>query len=387
MRALRSRYALGLVGALVALAFIGAALGAYQHRFTRAVMVTVDAPRAGLLMDAGSAVKLRGITVGTVRGVTEQDGHAVLTVALQPGATNGIPSGVTARIMPTSVVGGKYVDLLAPATHGSTAITAGAVIPADDRVPETEDLFQQLVQVLDAVPVDRLDVALSSLSNTLQGRGQRLGTFLSRLDHYLVALNGHAGQISTDLTRAAPVLQTYAAVSPQLQHLLADSTTVGGTLVARRGDLRALLRTFAVTGDTADQVVQSLRTSLPSMLRRMEPVTRLLADYAPQYPCMFETWASQVTNNRSFGYAKPGAQVLVTVQPGQDGYQYPRDLPRFVDGVGPRCYDLPDMKGVTRAPRFIHFDDGEHAIGTDDGAAPNKQPVTVFPPVTKQGKR
>jgi len=241
--------------------------------------------------------------------------------------------------------------------------------------------------VLDAVPVDQLNVTLSSLARSLQGRGAQLGEFLSDLDDYLTAFNRHAPTVTADLVRSVPVLQTYASVAPQLQQILADTTTVGTTVVERRRDLRALLRTFAVTGDTADGLVRSIDRPLTSLLTRLAPVTKLLATYAPQYPCMFKTWASQVSNNKSFGYAKPGAQVLVTIQPGQQGYQYPRDLPKFVSGIGPRCYDLPDMDGVTHAPEFIHFDDGQHAVGTDNGVKPNSDPVQFFPAPTKQEGR
>lgn len=85
----------GVALLLIVLSLIASAVLGYNKAFTPIVPVTVTAERAGLLMDPGSAVSLRGITVGEVRVVSQDpaDGqHAVLQVALQPSQIDRIPA-------------------------------------------------------------------------------------------------------------------------------------------------------------------------------------------------------------------------------------------------------------------------------------------------------
>lgn len=356
---------LGLVGLAVILAFIGVTVGAYRHLFSRAVMVEVRAPRAGLLLTAGSDVRLRGVVVGEVRSVHRTSRGTVISVALDRGKVSLVPGGVTATVMPASALGGKYVGLTAPHRASKVPIKAGAVIEANAVTPEVNDLFSQTEKLLEAVPVDKLDVTLTTLARTLDGRGNQLGTFLTTLDHYVGRLNGDLGALRTDLRTAPAVLETYADVTPALLGLLQHSTVTGHTVIARADDVERLLTDFSEVADQGTSLIGSAGPPLKGTLHDLTPVTRLLAEYSPEFACTLEGWSSMATNNQSLGVKHPGAQVVMTLLPGQSGYTYERDLPRFVDNRGPECYSLPDVHG--KPPRR-NLDDGEHAYDnkTDD---------------------
>src|SRR3979411_3226925 len=62
------------------------------------VPVTLTSDRAGLVMESGAKVKLRGVEVGTVAGVASGLDSVRLTLHLFPDQTRFIPANVGAQI-------------------------------------------------------------------------------------------------------------------------------------------------------------------------------------------------------------------------------------------------------------------------------------------------
>lgn len=374
---------LGIVGLALILAFVTVTVGTYRHWFSNAVMVTVDAPRAGLLLDPGADVRLRGVSVGEVRAVHASGTRAKITVALDPRRTALVPRAVTAQIVPASTFGGKMINLIAPArsatadgTRVAAAIQAGQTVKTSAVTPEIDDLFSQTKELLDAVPVDKLDVVLTTLARTLDGRGQQLGTFLTTLDHYLTRLNASGGALSTDLQTAPAVMRTYANVTPALLSLLKHSTVTAKTVTARASDVQALLTSFSTVAARGTSLVNAAGPSLTHALADFAPITQLLAKYSPEYPCTLQAWSSMATNNESLGVKYPGAQVVMTLLPGQNGYTYPRDLPQYVNNRGPECYGLPNL--TDKKPPRRNLNDGEHAYDNKTDTVTLGNPIVQF---------
>lgn len=383
-RRLDRTHLLGVAGLALILAFVSVTVGTYRHWFSNAALVTIDAPRAGLLLDPGADVRLHGVSVGEVRAIHAAGTRARITVALDPHRMTLIPHDVTAQIVPASTFGGKMVSLVAPATEAAetkggapvAALRAGQTVKASAVTPEIDDLFAQTKALLDAVPVDKLDVVLTTLAHTLDGRGQQIGTFLTTLDHYLTQLNASGGALTDDLKVAPAVLRSYADVTPALLGLLQHSTVTAKTVTARASDVQTLLTSFSTLAARGTGLVNSAGPYLTHALADFTPLTQLLAKYSPEYPCTLEGWSSMATNNESLGVKYPGAQVVMTLLPGQDGYTYPRDLPQYVDNRGPECYGLPDL--TDKKPPRRNLNDGEHAYDNQTDTVTLGNPIAQF---------
>ena len=73
----------------------------------------------------------------------------------------------------------------------------------------------------------------------------------------------------------------------------------------------------------------------------------------------------------------------MTLLPGQRGYRYPDDLPKFVDDRGPTCYSLPTPTLETGVP-YRRFNDNSHA--NEDGTTRIPlQPIQFFQPPQPAG--
>lgn len=369
----------GLIGLAIIAVCVLASFGVYNHSFSKSVDVVFTAPSGGLLLERGAEVRLRGIPVGRVDSVHSTGNGARLTLALDRKQSKLIPSEVTARITPSTVVGAPHVELVAPAAMSARTIMAGDLIETESVVPSVNDLFQETVSLLGAVPVDKLNITLSALATALDGRGKRLGETLSTLTDYARTINGRSETLSRDIKLSSSVATQYADIAQPLLNLLKQSTVTGNTLVVRSDDLDALLDGGNHLADAGKPLVEALKEPLSEALRLLDPVTGLLAQYSPEFPCVLKAMEHQALGNQSLGVKYPGAQSIMTLLPGQRGYRYPEDLPKFVDDRGPACHSLPDLATAKYPLPYRRYNDNSHA--NEDGATKfSFDPIKFFAP-------
>lgn len=368
----------GLIGLAVIAAGVMIPIGVYNQAFSSPVTVTYVAPNAGLLLVPGAEVRLRGVHVGRVDSVRSTGAGARLALALDKEQTRLIPADVTARITPSTVAGAPHVELIAseqPASAGAT-IQAGASIPSAPGVPSVNDIFQETVSLLQAIPVQEMNTTLSALAAALDGRGERLGATLSTLSRYVRTINGQSKTLSRDITLSAAVASQYAEIAQPLLDVMRHSTVTADTLVVRSSDLDELLDAGNRLSAAGQPLIDNLQKPLTAALRLLDPVTGLLAEYSPEFPCVLKALEHQaLKNNLSLGVKYPGAQAIMTILPGQRGYRYPDDLPKFVDDRGPTCYSLPALEGANYPLPYRRYNDNSNA--NEDGTT-----KLVLPPIS-----
>src|SRR5215472_488586 len=110
------RRLVGVVFLLVFALLIWFSLALYNKRFTPVSLVTLYTNSVGNEMHLGAEVMARGVQVGEVRSISATGTGARLELALQPGMVRHLPANVTALMVPTTLFGERYVDLLIPAS-------------------------------------------------------------------------------------------------------------------------------------------------------------------------------------------------------------------------------------------------------------------------------
>src|ERR687893_305852 len=143
--------------------------------FTPSVPVTLTSQRAGLVMEEGAKVKMRGVLVGRVSSVQGGNDPVRLRLELLPDQLKYIPANVVAEIRATTAFGAKYVDLIYPDNPSQHRLSAGAVIPSRNVSTEVNTVFQNLVSVLDKIDPTKLNAVLTALAEGLRGQGERIG--------------------------------------------------------------------------------------------------------------------------------------------------------------------------------------------------------------------
>ncbi|MFE9689491.1 MCE family protein [Micromonospora sp. NPDC005806] len=361
---------LGIVFIAVLTAALTASVLQYRKAFTPVDRVTLQADRAGLQLLDGADVKVRGVVVGDVRSIRSDGQGAVIGLALDPATTDRIPADVTARLLPKTLFGERYVELVPPTGSTAGPIRDGAVINQDRSrtAVELERVLDQALPLLQSIHPDQLAATLGAIATALEGRGDQLGANLIRLDAYLRQLNPQLPTIAEDLRQLATVLDSYDAALPDLLALLRDVTVTAGTVTDQRAQLAAFL---ADTTDTADTTRGFLDRHGDQLIRLGDvsrPVLELLATYAPEYPCLVHGLvALQPRVEEVFA----GGRMHITLEVTRDGgpFERGRDEPVYAAHNGPNCRQLPNPP--VPAPEVPVAD------GYDYGGARTRPPLPV----------
>lgn len=199
---------------------------------------------AGGSLREGSDVKIAGVVVGSVSAVGRGVGGGIeVEMSVPEEDLAKLPSNVVARILPATVFGTSYVDLVVHGPPSDDALGAGAVIPAD----ETQDTLE-LQQALD--DIDRLVTALgpaelasalTSGAQALDGRGRKLGAIVDTVDGYLARLNPQLPVLRSNLRKLATNLELVDEVAPDLLDATEDGLVVLGTVVEQEATIRSLI--------------------------------------------------------------------------------------------------------------------------------------------------
>lgn len=340
VRVLRLRlYGVVFIAVLALLLSLSVAI--YQQAFTPVVRITLEADSLGNQLDRRADVKLRGLLVGEVRGVRADGTKATLDIALRPEHVANIPADVHARLLPKTLFGEKYVDLVVPAGSSARPIRAGDVITQDrTRVGiELQQLMNDLLPLLRTVEPGELNAALSAFATALEGRGDRIGDNLTRLEAYLRRLNPHLPSLKEDIARFADVAEVYGDAAPDLIRILRNTVTTSRTLVEKKEQLAAALTSTTTTARTADGFLAATGDRLITLGRVSRPTLELFARYSPEYPCLLEGLVRQEAASEE---AFRGGRMRITLEVVRQRPAYePGEEPHYGERSGPNCRGLP----------------------------------------------
>jgi phospholipid/cholesterol/gamma-HCH transport system substrate-binding protein len=333
---------LGTGFAVVLAALLGLSVLVYRKAFTDVDTVTLHTDHTGMQLSEGADVKLRGVVVGEVRSIRADGQKAILELALDPVQRKLVPADVTARLLPKTLFGERYVALQSTTSAGGS-ITDGALIEQDrtSAAIELERVLDNALPLLQAIKPDKLAAVLGALAYGLEGRGERLGRDLENLDTFLTALNERMPVIAEDVRRLVEVLEVYDAAAPDLIAVLRDATVTMTTIAQQRAQLADFLSHTTGLAVQGRDFLDRYDDRLIQVGRVSRPVLELLAAYAPEYPCLLRGLVGlQPRAEQVFA----SGRMHITLEATKDGgkYEAGRDEPVYGAHNGPSCRGLPD---------------------------------------------
>lgn len=374
----------GVAFLAVIVALVALSIGKYSGAFSDGVPVTLRIDHTGLQLDKQSDVKVRGLIVGEVTDLSTSGTAATLALRLKPEMAALIPDNVSARLLPKTLFGEKYVALILPERPSGRPLAAGDVIPQDRSQParELDAALDSLVPLLQDVAPQDLASTLGAVSGALRGRGNQLGDTLVRLQQLVSGLKPALPQLSEDITRIADLADTYTQAAPDILAALADLSTTTRTVAEQRRNLAQLWSSVTGGSDDLRVFLQDNRENLIALAADSQPTLESLARYAPEYPCLLHQIAGLVPQlDRAFGVgtSQPGLHIYLEVTNNRGKYLPGVDEPRYEEDRGPRCYPVRDG---TKFPEYpggpIHDGSTSPPIGRGD-PSPGVGPVSAPP--------
>ncbi|WP_374999819.1 MCE family protein [Aeromicrobium sp. CTD01-1L150] len=333
----------GLVLLVVLGVVAGLLLAAGRGAFSDAIAVTAHVDDAGGALTPGADVKLDGVIVGSVTSVdaatgADEEGLVEIAIDLTGRAAPGVSRDVTARVLPATVFGTTYVDLLQADPDGEP-IAAGQVVE-QDRSTETlelQDTLDSTERILSSVEPAELSVTLGALADALDGRGEDLGQTIETLGSYLEKLEPEVPLLREDLRLLAQNMQTLADVAPDLLDASSDAMVTARTLTEERAQLTALIAGGNALVGEADAVLTEVEEPFVRALAQSAEVVQAMYDEREGFPRSLTSFidfaAAQATTFEDGSFMATDVHIKVA-----EGRTYPReDCPRYGSLSGPRC--------------------------------------------------
>src|SRR5690625_2991535 len=244
----------------------------FAGALTSVVSVTLMSDRAGLVMETGAKVKMRGVQVGQVAGVEGAHEPVRLKLSLLTDQVKHIPANVTAQIRATTIFGAKHVDLIYPDKPSAQHLLAGAVLRSSNVTAEVNTVFQNLAEVLDQVDPPKLNAVLTALADAVRGRGERMGEATSAMNRVLLEVNHRMETMQQDWRALSGASDAYSAAAQDILAVLDAGSTTSVTIADHSSELDALLLNtisasqagIDLVGPNQDNLVRAINTLVPT---------------------------------------------------------------------------------------------------------------------------
>ncbi|MFT4286431.1 MCE family protein [Nocardioides sp.] len=347
--------ALGAFYFVLVAALLGVAVLVYNKAFTDHTDVKLTTGALGNAIQQGSDVKLHGVPVGSVRHIEPTSTGAELTLALDPSALRELPADTTARLLPKTLFGERYVSLVTPDAT-TPGLRGGDVIHEDTSAEavELQDVLDQLLPLLRSIQPEKLAASLGELATMLRGQGAEIGTSLAAWGDYLAKLNPLVPQMADDFAALGTVANQYAAAVPDLLDALDTMTATSATLVDEQDQLASVFATVIDAADTTRGWTSANDKTIRILSKQSRKALRAVAPYATEFPCLLKAASDFVPvmdKTLGAGTDEPGVHVVLNVVPSRGKYLAGTDVPTQLTGGGPRCPYVTGQTGTQPVSR------------------------------------
>jgi phospholipid/cholesterol/gamma-HCH transport system substrate-binding protein len=305
--------------------------------------------RAGLVMENGAKVKLRGVQVGEVAAVEADAGHSTLILKIDPGPFRYLPSNLEAEIKSSTAFGAKYVDLVVPDVRSTKPLAAGTVLHSRNVTVEVNTVFENLQSVVHSIDPAKLNAVLSAVAEAVRGKGDRIGQAIVDANNVLLAVNPRMATVQQDWQLFGKTAQAYSTAAQDILSILDSFSTTSTTLTGHAKSLDELLLSAVGFSQSGVNTIGANQSNLVRAMNILDPTTALLLKYSPTYTCLFQgaQWFLEHGGRDALGGNGKSVIMDAGLLFGDDPYRYPDNLP-IVNAKGgpggkPSCGSLPDV--------------------------------------------
>ncbi|MFI6943461.1 MCE family protein [Streptomyces sp. NPDC050418] len=262
----------------------GADLG--DHPYT----VTVEMKDVVSLVPQ-SAVKVNDVAVGRVTDISLSGTDTwSARVTLRVNGDVRLPADTGARLEQSSLLGEKYVQLVAPEHGGTGSLRSGDVIPVSrtGRNSEVEEVFGALSLLLNGGGVNQLKTITQELNKAIGGREDTVRSTLRRVNTLVTNLDDNRGAITAALDGVNRLSSTLSHRKEDVATVLTDLSPGLKTLEKQRGSLMTMLRSLDRLSGVAIDTVHKGKDDMVADLKALAPTLKALADAGRDLPDSLE---------------------------------------------------------------------------------------------------
>lgn len=235
------------------------------------VSATVPASNAGVTEQ--SSVEYKGVIVGKVIKVTTERQTSTLTMRIYDRQAAGVYADAKVRVLPRTLFGDQFVQLVPPEQGAGEAIEDGDVLATDtsEGTVQLYEAYVRLTELLGQVKPEKIASTLSAMAQLLDGRGEKFGKMIDQLYDVTGDVPELLELLDDGMNVSSTLSSQLAAATPDGIRAMRDAIALSETLVAEQETLHgALTGGVALTtegrrflGDNTDRFVELIRASGP----------------------------------------------------------------------------------------------------------------------------
>ncbi len=232
----------------------------------------------------GQTVRVSGVRIGDIGGVTLKDGRAVIAMDVDPKYAKLVHTNASALLRPKTGLKDMFIDL-EPGSGPAPKVKEGWTIPIRATQPDVNP--DQIFSVLDSDTRDYLKLLLNGLGHGLKGRGGDLRDVFARFEPTHRDLARVSGAVATRrenlrrlITSLNQINTALAAHGQDVSRLVDSSAAVFRAFASEESNVSAAVHelpsTLRTTTDTLGRV-QTFADLLGSTTQKLRPAVRALA--------------------------------------------------------------------------------------------------------------
>lgn len=304
-----SRLALAVRG-LIAVAVAGAVAALLVARASghleRTADVFVGVPVSAGLITAQSPVRYHGVNVGRIADIESGTATSRVRLAVEPGALSVIPSSVVARIVPRTFFGDIYLQLVdAQGQRGGTPLRGGDTVSIDQSPDAMAlyDVFTKIVSLFSQIKPERMQSALTAISQSLNHRGDKIGSMIDNLSATTDMLTPSLARFLDTTPQFRDVMAALNTATPDIITTLSSATAVSNRMVTDRQQFTSAIDRFAKFSSVLTSFLSDHREQLITVV---DSAGKIMATTAAAPLGLVDTLAGA----QAFG--KAGGKVFAT---------------------------------------------------------------------------
>jgi phospholipid/cholesterol/gamma-HCH transport system substrate-binding protein len=279
-----------------------------------------------------AAVKVNDVAVGRVSKVSLPVNSWTAQVTLVLNGKVKLPANATAHLEQSSLLGEKYIQLVAPSQGAGGTLADGARIPVAQtgRNVEVEEVLGALSLLLNGGGLPQMQTIAREINAALAGNEPEVRSLLRRLNQLTSNLDANKGDIVAALDGLNRLSATLATRNQKIGTVLNDLSPGLKVLEDQRGALVTMLRELENLSDVAVRTINASQEDFVADMRALAPTLRKLADAGEDLPRSLQVlftypFTDEVMNTIKGDYlnvylsvtALPGTRVIPMISPAE----------------------------------------------------------------------
>lgn len=256
----------------------GADLGSHPY--------TVHAEFADVLdLVPQSAVKVNDVAVGKVDSITLNKSNWTADVTMSVNGNVHLPADADADLRQSSLLGEKYVELVAPSDAQGTLVDDSTIpITRTNRNTEVEEVFGALSMLLNGGGVQQIQTISKEINSATEGNEPAIRSLLTNLNSLMAGLNAHSADITRALDGVNRLSATLSSQRDQIAGVLTNLQPGLAELNSQRDQFVAMLESLNQLSGIAVDTVNKSQADLIADLKSLQPTLQQLSNAGSNLP-------------------------------------------------------------------------------------------------------